>query len=79
MIRFLLLGMTGGLLAKLAFAVVIAYWFPLPPPDRPAWNTAKEEALAGAMTAEDGPSRQDSSDQDLSRSVGRRSVQTVPR
>ena len=57
MIKFLLWGMSGGLLAKLALAVVIAYWFPLPPPDGPAWNTAKEEALAGAVTAEDRASR----------------------
>lgn len=57
MIRFMLWAMTGGLLAKLAFSALIAHWFPLPPPDRPAWNTAKEEALAGALTAEDRASR----------------------
>ena len=57
MIRFLLWAMTGGLLLKLAFFAVIAQWFPLPPPDHPAWNTAKEEALAGAITAEDRASR----------------------
>lgn len=53
MIRFLLWAMTGVLLVKLALSALIAHWFPLPPPDHPAWNTAKEEALARATAAED--------------------------
>jgi hypothetical protein len=57
MIRWLLWAMTAGLLVKLALSAVIAHWFPLPPPDRPVWNTAKEEALAEASAAEDRASR----------------------
>ena len=57
MIRFLLWAMTGVLLVKLALFAVIAHWFPLPPPDHPAWNTTKEEAQAGAMAPEGRASR----------------------
>jgi hypothetical protein len=57
MIRWLLWVMTAWLLVKLALSAVIAQWFPLPPPNRPAWNTAKEEALAEASAAEDRASR----------------------
>jgi hypothetical protein len=57
MIRWLLWAMTAGLLVKWALSAVIAQCFPLPPPNGPAWNTAKEEALASAMAAEDRASR----------------------
>ncbi len=51
--KVVLWGLIAGLLIKMAISLMIAHVFPLPHPDRPAWNTAKEEALARAAAAEE--------------------------